>query len=232
MPRRVADYLDERRLHRPQPDLDRRGVPARGVDAAVPVERVADPARRLGTAGRRRPVGRADARVGHDVAAAARELRRAAAADPLEPAGVGPATTPSTTRPSATAGAHRDRHRGACGPRAEPTGRRPQGAVAGVRRHRRCSCWCIGAIYWATAYEESGTVMLLLAAGLLAVDRRPTCGCAPVADARAPGGRPAGERTAPRPRRASTTCPTPAPGRSPSGWARRRWPTAWCSGCG
>ena len=45
MPRRVADYLDERRVHRPQPDLDGRGVPAGRVDAAVPVERRADPAR-------------------------------------------------------------------------------------------------------------------------------------------------------------------------------------------
>ena len=40
MPRRYADYLPERRLHHAQPGLDRRRVPARRLDAAVPLQRL------------------------------------------------------------------------------------------------------------------------------------------------------------------------------------------------
>ena len=40
MPRRYADYLPERRVHHAQPGLDRRRVPARRLDAAVPLQRL------------------------------------------------------------------------------------------------------------------------------------------------------------------------------------------------
>ena len=40
MPRRYADYLPERRLHHAQPGLDDRRVPARRLDAAVPLQRL------------------------------------------------------------------------------------------------------------------------------------------------------------------------------------------------
>ena len=77
----------ERRVHHAQPDLVDRRAPPRRVDVAVPVERVAHVAPRRD--GRRQPVGRPHARVGDALAAAARQLRRAVAADPLRTAGVG-----------------------------------------------------------------------------------------------------------------------------------------------
>ena len=40
MPRRYADYLPERRLHHAEPGLDDRRVPARRLDAAVPLQRL------------------------------------------------------------------------------------------------------------------------------------------------------------------------------------------------
>ena len=46
MPRRYADYLPERRLHHAQPGLDGRRVPARRLDAAVPLQRLQVRARR------------------------------------------------------------------------------------------------------------------------------------------------------------------------------------------
>ena len=42
MPRRYADYLPDGRLHHAEHGLDRRLVPARRVDAAVPLQRLAD----------------------------------------------------------------------------------------------------------------------------------------------------------------------------------------------
>ena len=82
--------LRQRRLHRAQPDLVDRRVPAGRLDAAVPVERGADPAGPAGHAGGRQPVGWPDARVGDDLAAAARELHGRPAPDPLAATGVGP----------------------------------------------------------------------------------------------------------------------------------------------
>ena len=46
MPRRYADYLPERRLHHAQPGLHDRRVPARRLDAAVPLQRLRSRARR------------------------------------------------------------------------------------------------------------------------------------------------------------------------------------------
>ena len=46
MPRRYADYLPDRRLHHAEHGLDDRRVPARPVDAAVPLQRLEDRARR------------------------------------------------------------------------------------------------------------------------------------------------------------------------------------------
>ena len=87
MPRRIATYRADRRVHHPQPDLHRGGRAARGVDLPVPVERVPDLAQ--GRARRRRPVGRPHARVGDHLASPAAQLRRPAP-DPLQPPGVGP----------------------------------------------------------------------------------------------------------------------------------------------
>ena len=78
-----------RRLHHAQPGLDDRRVPARRLDAAVPLQRL-DLAQ--GTAGRgRRPVGLGPlARVGDRLPAAAAQLRHHPA-DPLGVAGLRPA---------------------------------------------------------------------------------------------------------------------------------------------
>ena len=46
MPRRYADYLPDGRLHHAQPDLHHRRVPARRLDAAVPLQRLHLGARR------------------------------------------------------------------------------------------------------------------------------------------------------------------------------------------
>ncbi len=96
----------------------------------------------------RDPVGRPHARVGHDVAAARAQLRLAAA-DPLEPAGVGPRPPKPSGDRAATGAA--DRHEG--------RGR------ASSRRQRVLRA-CSASIYWFASYEDAGTTMLAASAFL------------------------------------------------------------------
>ena len=175
MPRRMASYPLIGNMAAPQPDLVGRRVPARRVDVAVPVERVALVAPR--TARRQRPVGCADPRVGRHLAAVAAQLRRAAAADPFEPTGVG---------------------------RQVP--RRDRTEPHRVKRDLRVQ-WqmflgvaafiaVIDVVYWFVSYERAGTTMLTLAAGLAALcggwlfDPGPPRSRRPTTSRRAAGDRP------------------------------------------
>ena len=169
MPRRVADYFDSDGFTGLNQISTIGAFLLGGVDAAVPVERRADPAGTHGHAGAGQPVGWPDARVGHGVAAPARELHRAAAPHPLAAAGVGPRP------PRAHLGGPRERHVVSEGP--SPAPRAPRVTSCDPPVDDRKVPWrvflgiglfvlVIGAIYWATAYEESGTVMLLLAGAL------------------------------------------------------------------
>ena len=91
MPRRYADYLPERRLHHAEPDLLDRRLPARRLDAAVPLQRLEVA---QGAPGRgRRPLGLGPlAGVGDLLPAAAAQLRLPAA-DPLRVARPSTCTT-------------------------------------------------------------------------------------------------------------------------------------------
>src|SRR3954469_3653392 len=85
-------------------------------------------------------MGRPDPRVGHDIAAAAGELRPAAAADPIEPARVG---------------------------REPPVNdvKTPSRMFLGIAVFMAV----IGTVYWFASYEPAGTTMLGLAAALSAL---------------------------------------------------------------
>ena len=98
MPRRIADYLPAGRLHGPEPGLDRRSVPARRLDAAVPLQRLDLAPRAAGRA--RRPVGLGPlARVGHQQPAAAAQLRVASRGSARSPR-PSTCTTPRSPRSS------------------------------------------------------------------------------------------------------------------------------------
>ena len=91
MPRRIYTYRPRRALGGVQPHLDDRRLRDGGRDARLRRQRAQD-ADRAGRARRQRPVARRHARVVHDLAAAAAELRqgpvrdeRAAAARPAPP---------------------------------------------------------------------------------------------------------------------------------------------------
>ena len=89
MPRRVANYAPADGWTTLNVLVDRRRVRHRALDRGLLPQRArVVAARRAGRAG---PVGRPDARVGDELAAAATELRGAAAADPLVRAAARPA---------------------------------------------------------------------------------------------------------------------------------------------
>ena len=114
---------------------------------------------RHGEPGGRRPVGRADARVGHHLAAAGAQLRLAPA-DPLGAPGLGPAPPPS-------AEATRDA-RGS---------RRMMKAEARVFLGITAFFVLIGVVYWFTSYEDAGAVMLAAAPGWACRRWLPSCCC-------------------------------------------------------
>ncbi len=83
MPRRIADYLPQDGWTRPEPGLHGGCVHPRRLDAAVPLQRLGEPA--CSTRRARRPVGLGPfPRVGHEQPAAAAQLRH----DPSDPLGV------------------------------------------------------------------------------------------------------------------------------------------------
>ena len=136
MPRRIRRLPARGRLDRHEPGLHRRGVHPRRLDAAVPLQRLGQPARAARRA--RRPVGLGPfARVGHQQPAAAPQLRH----DPADPLGV-PGLRPAPPRGRRDrAGPQRGRPRGPLRRRARHGG--PRGAARGARRrgdrgtHRR-----------------------------------------------------------------------------------------------
>ena len=90
-----------------------------------------------GRARRRRPVGRPHPRVGDDLTAAARQLRPTAAADPLEPAGVGPPPRAAGTRAQRAMRVPRGRGPAGGRDRRTPAGVAPGGAQPARERSER-----------------------------------------------------------------------------------------------
>ena len=249
MPRRVADYLDERRLHRPQPDLDRRRVPARARrrcrSCGTSWRTLRGAARPAG----RRPVGRARPSSGPRRRRPPPEnfdRRRCRPIRSNRPVwDLRPPRRSTDRRRHGRSARRREPTHGDRGAAERPRGRRARRSTT-ARCRRGCSSasalfvLVIGAVYWATAYEESGTVMLVLAGGPVAVVRdlpvaAPAGGRAgadgPAAVRRgrrrgprlpAPHGR--GRRALPAPRQRLAVRHRPGRG--------DRSPTGSCSGCG
>ena len=138
MPRRVYTYARRPRLERPQLRLHHRRLhPGRRVPAAL-LQHHQEPA--LGREGGREPVGRLDAGVGHQLAAAARQLRAAAA---------GGQRPPALRRGQRVRGRGRPGRRGGVARRAARAGAAHHHAVLGGVRHphpRASACsacrWC------------------------------------------------------------------------------------------
>ena len=130
MPRRYADYLPEDGFTTLNQISTVGRVPARCVDAAVPLQRLR---LRQGPEDRgRRPVGLGPlARVGHQLPAAAPQLPHPAA-DPLRVAGLRPAPPGDRAH-----GAPRERRRGRERRRRRTRGARPRGDAPGAGRRRR-----------------------------------------------------------------------------------------------
>ena len=132
MPRRYADYLPERRLHHAQPGLDDRCVPARRLDAAVPLQRLDQPhGRRWSSVDDPWGWGRS-LEWATQLPAAAAQLRHASRGSARSRR---PSTCTTRRSPRSSCARQRGRARGRA--RRRPRHGGPRGAARRARCHRR-----------------------------------------------------------------------------------------------